>query len=134
MRATTYATALTAALIAPATAYIRFECNNNIVEERVDPIISPGGVSGHVHKIAGGNGFNVTMDYEQARASTCSSCPIKEDLSAYWTPKLYYHAENGSFISVPMNGDNSADLNGGMTVYYQCVSQQPRTKGSVTRM
>ena len=59
------------------------------------------------------------MDYNQARASACSSCPIQEDFSNYWTPKLYYQYENGTFQSVPTVGDNMNDLNGGMTVYYR---------------
>lgn len=112
---------LLAALAAPSTAYIRFNCQTNIVEERADPIVDPLTVSKHVHKIVGGNAFDMKkkMTFDQARASTCSSCLIKQDLSNYWTPKLYYHAENGSFISVPMVGDNAQDLNGGMVVYYQ---------------
>lgn len=109
---------LIAAIASPASSYINFGCGNALVEERADPIISPGAVSGHVHKIAGGNGFDFTMDYNRARSSTCSSCPIKQDLSNYWTPKLYFQAANGSFISVPTVGDDARELNGGMTVYY----------------
>jgi hypothetical protein len=107
------------ALVHSTTAYIRFNCPNNLVEERADPVVNPGQVAGHVHKIAGGNGFGFAMDFDQARASTCSTCPIKQDLSNYWTPKLYYQYQNGTFQSVPMVGDNAADLNGGMVVYYQ---------------
>jgi hypothetical protein len=58
------------------------------------------------------------MNADKARASKCSSCPIKEDFSNYWTPKLYYQYENGTFQSVPTVGDNMGDQNGGMTVYY----------------
>lgn len=57
------------------------------------------------------------MDYEDARSSSCSSCPIKQDLSNYWTPALYYQNQNGSFESVPQSGDGAGNL-GGMTVYY----------------
>lgn len=105
----------------PASAYIRFNCATNLVEERADPIVDPLGVSGHVHKITGGNAFNMNkrMTYKDTQQSKCSSCLIKQDLSNYWTPKLYYHGENGSYTSVPMVGDSSADLNGGMVVYYQ---------------
>lgn len=109
---------LVASLAAPASAYIAFNCYGPVVEERADPIVNPGVVSGHVHKIAGGNGFGFTQNYAQARRSQCSSCPIKQDLSNYWTPKLYYHAQNGSFISVPVPGDGDSDLNGGMRIYY----------------
>ncbi|KAF2102406.1 WSC-domain-containing protein, partial [Rhizodiscina lignyota] len=115
------AAGLLAALTAPADAYIRFNCATNIVEERADPLVDPYKVSGHVHKIAGGNAWNMNryMDYDELRSAKCSSCLIKQDLSNYWTPKLYYHAQNGSFINVPMVGDSASDLNGGMVVYYQ---------------
>lgn len=120
MRASTFAGLLTA-LSASADAYIRFNCATNLVEERADPLVSPLQVSGHVHKIVGGNAFNMNknMTYKELRSSKCSSCLIKQDLSNYWTPKLYYHAKNGSFISVPMVGDSWSDLKGGMVVYYQ---------------
>lgn len=123
MRSVSITAGFLAFLAAPSAAYIRFNCATNIVEERADPIVDPLKVSKHAHKIVGGNAFDMkkNMTFEQARASTCSSCTIKQDLSNYWTPKLYYHAENGSFISVPMVGDNNKDLNGGMVVYYQWV-------------
>ncbi|KAL1297177.1 hypothetical protein AAFC00_004750 [Neodothiora populina] len=92
-------------------------CPGRILTERADPIVSPGSVSGHVHTISGGNGFGFEMDYEQARTSTCSSCPIKQDLSNYWTPALYYQYQNGSFENVPQVGDSVGSY-GGMTVYY----------------
>ena len=44
-------------------------------------------------------------------------CPIKQDLSNYWTPALYYQAEDGTFESVPQSGDGGGTL-GGMNVYY----------------
>lgn len=113
-------TVLTAIAVAtPATAYLQFGCNNRLIDERADPIIRPGKVSAHAHKIVGGSGFGLTMDYAQARSSKCSSCPIKADLSNYWTPKLYFQYANGSFQSVPTVGDSMADQNGGMTVYYR---------------
>jgi hypothetical protein len=112
-------TAGLAALIAtPASAFIRFSCANNLVEERADPIVFPGAVASHAHKIVGGNGFGFNMTYDQARGSQCSSCPIKQDLSNYWTPKLYFQNADGTFQSVPTVGDNAQDLNGGQTVYY----------------
>ena len=87
------------------------------MQERIDPLIYPGKVGAHVHTVAGGSGFGFTMSYDQARAAPCSSCPITQDLSAYWTPKLYFQAQNGSFIGVPQAGDGSGTT-GGMTVYY----------------
>lgn len=99
-------------------------CSGRLLLERADPIINPSQVAGHVHTISGGNGFGFTMDYAQANASTCSSCPIKKDLSNYWTPKLYYMAEDGTFEDVPQSGEGNGNT-GGMTVYYQ---QRPGPK------
>ena len=73
-----------------------------LVEGRMDPIVSPGVASGHVHAVQGGNNFALTMTDDQALASTCTSSLVKNDKSNYWTPSLYFHAANGSFISVPM--------------------------------
>lgn len=61
-----------------------------LVSGRMDPIISPGGPSGHVHTIQGGNAFAVTMTDQQALASTCTSSLVKNDKSNYWTPSLYF--------------------------------------------
>lgn len=47
--------------------------------------------------------------FESLQSSNCTSCEIKKDLSAYWTPLLYYEHSNGSFEEVP---------NTGMAVYY----------------
>ena len=106
-----------AASIAPADAFFRMSCPGRVARERLDPIVSPGMVSGHVHTISGGAGFGPSMTFEGARASKCSSCEIKEDMSNYWTPQLFVHAKNGSFSPVPVAGDGQ-DTNGGMTVYY----------------
>jgi hypothetical protein len=106
------------ALAGAANAFWRMPCSGRLSLERADPVVSPGMVSGHVHTISGGNGFGFSMDYKQANASTCSSCPIKKDLSNYWTPKLYYMAEDGTFEDVPQAGEGNGRT-GGMTVYYQ---------------
>lgn len=109
-----------AALVAPSAAFWRMACPGHIVVERADPIVFPGDVASHVHTISGGNGFSLDMDYEDARSATCSSCPITQDLSNYWTPKLYYQAEDGTFIDVPQSGDGDG-VYGGMAVYYLYV-------------
>lgn len=73
-----------------------------LVMGRMDPIINPGVASGHVHAVQGGNGFALNMTENQALDSTCTSSLVENDKSNYWTPSLYFHASNGSFISVPM--------------------------------
>ncbi|TVY62784.1 WSC domain-containing protein [Lachnellula suecica] len=57
---------------------------------RMDPIVSPGGPSGHVHAIQGGNGFALDMQNLQALDSSCTSSLVKADRSNYWTPALYF--------------------------------------------
>ncbi|KAK6394058.1 hypothetical protein LTR65_001904 [Meristemomyces frigidus] len=115
----TAALALVASLSVPASAFWRMPCPGRLVMERIDPIMSPGAVSGHVHTVSGGSGFGFTTDFEQQRASACSSCPVKQDLSAYWTPQLYYMGANQSYFEdVPQAGEGEG-VTGGMTVYYE---------------
>lgn len=73
-----------------------------LVESRMDPIVNPGVASSHAHTIQGGNNFALSMTDNQALESTCTSSLVKNDKSNYWTPKLYFAADNGTFISVPM--------------------------------
>ena len=105
--------ALLSTLAVPTDAYWRMPCPGTLLEGRLDPIVSPGAVSGHTHVILGGNGFAPSMDYASTQVSTCTSCDVAGDNSNYWVPKLYYHAQNGSFIDVPVQGG---------TVYYQSVN------------
>lgn len=35
-------------------------------------------------------GFGTSVTYESLRAGNCTSAPVKEDLSAYWTPLVYF--------------------------------------------
>ncbi|EXJ57798.1 murein transglycosylase [Cladophialophora psammophila CBS 110553] len=104
-------TGLLAALaVSPVSAFWRLPCKSPIVVERADPIVNPGAVSGHLHTIMGGNGFDFTMDYNSTQRSTCSSCTVIGDYSNYWIPALFFQHQNGTFESV--------DQVGGATVYY----------------
>ncbi|KIW24456.1 uncharacterized protein PV07_10168 [Cladophialophora immunda] len=89
-------------------AYWRMACSVSQTA-RVDLILNPGEVSGHVHKFAGGSNVNQYSDFNSLQTSNCSTCEVQEDKSAYWTPQLYFAHANGSFEEVP---------NYGMTVYY----------------
>lgn len=42
-----------------ALAFFRLPCDNVLVHERADPIVSPGKVAGHAHTISGGSGFSL---------------------------------------------------------------------------
>ncbi|KAI9793469.1 MAG: hypothetical protein M1833_000755 [Piccolia ochrophora] len=108
--AVTIAAGIVASLAAPAAAFFKVPCAAPLVQERLDPVVNPGKVSGHVHTIMGGNGFGAITTYEQALASTCSSCRAPKDKSNYWTPSLYFKAKNGSFTPVQQVG--------GALIYY----------------
>ncbi|KAK0727746.1 hypothetical protein B0T26DRAFT_738329 [Lasiosphaeria miniovina] len=105
-------------LAVPAYAGFQVQCFSRLFDERLDPIVNPGKLSGHVHVISGGNGFAAAMDFDRARASSCTTCNVRDDLSNYWTPKMYFHAQNGSFLPVPVVGDNQYGNMGGMVIYY----------------
>ena len=115
-----------------ARAFWRMACGVSQTS-RTDPILSPGTVSGHVHKFAGGNSefndylagpiltvtdVNPSSTQDSLLTSTCSSCEVQEDKSAYWTPQLYYSHSNGTVEEVQ---------NEGMTVYYVGTSNSVST-------
>jgi len=87
-----------------------------IFRGRADPIVEPGVLSQHSHKVFGANNFGIGSKsasaieyYDHIVSSSCTSCSISEDLSNYWIGDLYYDWNNGSYSLVPV---------GGMTVYY----------------
>ncbi|KAF2140807.1 uncharacterized protein K452DRAFT_319126 [Aplosporella prunicola CBS 121167] len=119
---------LAAASAVHAQASFIQTCTSRLLDGRLDPIVNPGRVSYHSHVVSGGNDFNFSTTYEDALNSPCSSCAIKEDPSIYWAPKLYFHAANGSFISVPLEGDDSVGNMGGMLVRYSFNSGPSKDK------
>lgn len=94
--------------ISPVAAFWRLPCGK-IQLGRLDPIISPGTVAGHVHTISGPNNFDASSNNISIESAFCTSCPVQADKSAYWTPQLYYRYANGTFGDVG---------NGGTLVYY----------------
>lgn len=76
---------------------------------RIDPILSPGIVSGHAHTFVGGSNIGTGSTFDSLINSACTSCEIQADKSAYWAPILYFQYANGSFIDVQ---------HGGSVVYY----------------
>lgn len=73
---------------------------------RVDPIISPGKASAHVHLGMGGSNWAPSMDEDTALNSSCTSTQAKADKSVYWTPRLSFRSpQNGSYISVAATQD-----------------------------
>lgn len=81
-------------------AFWVMKMKNVLITERVDPVRSPGAIAPHVHTVTGGSNFGPQVTSEDLRASKCTSGPIVEDKSNYWTPTLYFQWANGSFASV----------------------------------
>ncbi|KAF8903706.1 hypothetical protein CPB84DRAFT_1845684 [Gymnopilus junonius] len=89
-----------AAAAASAHAYWLMGIEDFITTERIDPVVTPGRVSSHVHSVLGGSNFRFTTNTSSLRESECTSIPIPQDKSAYWFPHLYFQWKNGSFTSL----------------------------------
>ncbi|KAK3350261.1 hypothetical protein B0T25DRAFT_457177 [Lasiosphaeria hispida] len=102
-------------------AMMRFQCNQLVIE-RLDPLVNPGQLqSTHLHQIVGGNSFNATMtpvEYDPSAKSSCTTCTFSEDFSNYWTANIYFRARNGSYKRVPQMVNLGLRGSGGVTVYY----------------
>ncbi|KAL8873114.1 MAG: hypothetical protein Q9174_001361 [Haloplaca sp. 1 TL-2023] len=95
--------------------------SDSLVTESLDPLLSPGTKSSHVHSVFGGSGFSASADFAALSASKCTSLDVIDDKSAYWTPTLYFN-KGGQFTRVPETfvkhklyykygkGDNTPDL------------------------
>ena len=57
-----------------------------LVYERLDPILNPGGISGHTHAFVGSAALLPTANPN----SSCTTSTVKADKSNYWQPALYY--------------------------------------------
>ncbi|KAF9460365.1 hypothetical protein BDZ94DRAFT_938077 [Collybia nuda] len=103
-------------VLTTVNAYWLMGIEDFITTERLDPIVNPGKVSGHVHSVLGGSNFRMSTNTANLRSSECTSIPIPEDKSNYWFPHLYFQWNNESFSS----------LDGGAVMYY-LFSNQPGT-------
>ena len=73
-----------------ASGYWRMPCTGNAGIARIDPIVSPGKTSAHIHSIKGASGLSESTTVDQLLASNCTSCALKQDKSAYWSPQMYF--------------------------------------------
>ncbi|KAL8711751.1 MAG: hypothetical protein Q9220_003922 [cf. Caloplaca sp. 1 TL-2023] len=108
----------TLALFTPAiNAFWRLECDGSVGLARIDPLMDFGGLSDHVHTIKGGSAFTATSTADDLLKSKCQSCGVAQDKSAYWTPPLYFMADDGTTTVVPEKPPFKAyyELNTGMT-------------------
>ena len=67
--------------------------------QRLDPILTPGKASGHVHSIVGGNAFAPTMDFALTQKATCSTIRVIADTSNYWMLPCISTTSRGEFYS-----------------------------------
>ncbi|TYJ52512.1 hypothetical protein B9479_006872 [Cryptococcus floricola] len=80
---------------------------NAIFTSRLDPIVSPGAVAGHVHSVIGGTAFNPTYSYAHSTAAKSTTANVEVDLSNYWVPQMYRKSGDG-FELVKMNRVNTS--------------------------
>ncbi|KAF3770464.1 hypothetical protein M406DRAFT_354460, partial [Cryphonectria parasitica EP155] len=79
-------------------AVLRFYGDGPLMEGRVDPIVSPGKTSSHVHTIQGGSNIGISATGEDLMDSNCSSALVEGDNSAYWFPKLYFYDSDNDTV------------------------------------
>ncbi|GAC96005.1 hypothetical protein PHSY_003584 [Pseudozyma hubeiensis SY62] len=84
---------------------------------RVDPIVSPGQLSSHVHNFVGVNGVDANTTTVEAldEASSCTTAILTDDKSSYWAPQLYTYNTNGTFSPVLLSFVNTYYLMRGNT-------------------
>lgn len=49
-------------------------------------------------------GFSESATSESLLAGDCTSCAVTQDMSAYWTPPLYFAHTNGTFELLTQKG------------------------------
>lgn len=53
--------------------------HGTLTRDRLDPIVSPGKVSSHVHTVVGASNFGPTEDTDTLQASNCTTAPVQDD-------------------------------------------------------
>lgn len=82
---------------------------NTLLYSRMDPLVNPGDVSGHMHQILGASNFrDVLSSPDEMQRAHCSSTKVSADKSNYWTPTLYFMWPNGTYTP----------LTSGTRIYY----------------
>jgi hypothetical protein len=80
---------------------------------RLDPIINPNNISGHLHTFVGSNAVSSTQDYNSIRASSaCTTSGISADKSSYWAPTLFKY-DGGKFTAFNLTTVNTYYLQRG---------------------
>ena len=71
---------------------------------RLDPIVDPGAVGAHAHRVFGASYFaqNLSTATEMQKLADCTVAPIQDDKSLYWVPQVYHYYLNGTYIAYPV--------------------------------
>ncbi|KAK3386850.1 hypothetical protein B0H63DRAFT_374137, partial [Podospora didyma] len=94
---------LTAAKETRTFAVLRHYGKGPLTTCRADPVVNPGVPSSHVHMVMGASNFGLNSTGADLRQSRCTTAIPKADLSAYWTPQLYFKDPiTGKFEQVEM--------------------------------
>ncbi|KAH7033096.1 uncharacterized protein B0I36DRAFT_320768 [Microdochium trichocladiopsis] len=92
-------------------AFWRMQCKGRTGTALVDPIVDFGKVADHAHAFHGSSAIAEDSTYADLRAGNCTSCAVKQDMSAYWFPTLYFQdSATNKFEPVPQVG--------GLLAYY----------------
>ncbi|KAI0443901.1 hypothetical protein F4803DRAFT_287540 [Xylaria telfairii] len=111
MNSRTLATLAIIGMSSVTDAFWRMECRGSTGLARIDPIVDLGKISPHAHTVHGSSGFGISSTYDDLMNGDCTSCAVKQDKSAYWTPAMYFlDSATGEFSPVPQVG--------GMLAYY----------------
>lgn len=62
---------------------------------RIDPLMAFDKPGNHVHSLKGGSALSAIAKGNDLLNSQCTSCGVKEDKSAYWTPAMYFVNDGG---------------------------------------
>jgi hypothetical protein len=62
-----------------------------LVNEELDPVVSPNAEGSHMHKVIGGSRFGASYNYAEYSAANCSSLRVQADKSNYWMPGGFHN-------------------------------------------
>lgn len=116
------------AILAPAAHAYWILGHHSLVSQRLDTIIAPSGsLSSHTHTFVGSAAILPSQNVN----TSCTTSPVKADLSNYWAPQLYYyHGDTQKFDSIPLSTVNTYYLQrGGPTMGENATLLQAFPKG-----
>ncbi|BEI84169.1 hypothetical protein CcaverHIS002_0407730 [Cutaneotrichosporon cavernicola] len=93
-----YAALAALSLVTPVEAGLFVVAAGTIAVARIDPIVNPGEIGGHVHSLFGASNIRDVLNTpeEQLRAQ-CTTAKVQDDKSSYWVPTLYYIRKDGTY-------------------------------------